>query len=74
MRHWGDGWVRSRNAALDFGKRVILIEKINWAALHHNGAIVFQDAWELSRDVRRLRVTERGYTVFRITNWTFRPL
>jgi dihydrolipoamide dehydrogenase len=51
--------------ALDFGKRVILIEKdrLGGAAIY-NGALSSKTLWELSRDVRRLRVTERGYTVF----------
>lgn len=51
--------------ALDFGKRVILIEKdkLGGAAIY-NGALSSKTLWELSRDVRRLRITERGYTVF----------
>jgi dihydrolipoamide dehydrogenase len=51
--------------ALDFGKSVILIEKdrLGGAAIY-NGALSSKTLWELSRDVRRLRVTERGYTVF----------
>ncbi|MCS6808564.1 MAG: NAD(P)/FAD-dependent oxidoreductase [Bacteroidota bacterium] len=51
--------------AVDFGKRVILVEKerLGGAAIY-NGALSSKTLWELSRDVRRLRVTERGYTVF----------
>jgi dihydrolipoamide dehydrogenase len=51
--------------ALDFGKSVILIEKdrLGGAAIY-NGALSSKTLWELSRDVRRLRVTKRGYTVF----------
>jgi dihydrolipoamide dehydrogenase len=51
--------------ALDFGKSVILIEKnkLGGAAIY-NGALSSKTLWELSRDVRRLRITERGYTVF----------
>jgi dihydrolipoamide dehydrogenase len=50
--------------ALDFGKKVILIEKqfLGGAAIY-NGALSSKTLWELSRDVRRLRVKERGYTV-----------
>jgi dihydrolipoamide dehydrogenase len=48
--------------ALDFGKRVCLIEKdkIGGAGIYH-GALSSKTLWELSRDVSRLDKTDRGY-------------
>lgn len=50
--------------ALDFGKKVLLIEKqfLGGAAIY-NGALSSKTLWELSRDVKRLRINNRGYTV-----------
>jgi dihydrolipoamide dehydrogenase len=50
--------------AIDFGKKTLLIEKqfLGGAAVY-NGALSSKTLWELSRDVRRLRHKERGYTV-----------
>jgi dihydrolipoamide dehydrogenase len=50
--------------ALDFGKKTLLVEKqfLGGAAIY-NGALSSKTLWELSRDVKRLRIKERGYMV-----------
>ncbi len=50
--------------ALDFGKKVLLVEKqfLGGAAIY-NGALSSKTLWELSRDVKRLRIADRGYAV-----------
>lgn len=50
--------------ALDFGQRVCLIEKdkIGGAGIY-NGALSSKTLWELSRDVKKLSRTDRGYKV-----------
>jgi len=50
--------------AVDFGKKTLLVEKqfLGGAAIY-NGALSSKTLWELSRDVRRLRIKERGYAV-----------
>ncbi len=50
--------------ALDFGKRVCLIEKdkIGGAGIYH-GALSSKTLWELSRDISKLDKSDRGYQV-----------
>lgn len=54
--------------ALDFGKRVCLVEKdrIGGAGIY-NGALSSKTLWELSRDFRKLKHTDRGYHVHSYT-------
>ena len=50
--------------ALDFGKKVILIEKgLVGGAGVFNGALSSKTLWELSKDIRKLSVTDRGYKI-----------
>jgi dihydrolipoamide dehydrogenase len=50
--------------ALDFGKKVLLIEKdlVGGAGIFR-GALSSKTLWELSRDARRLRFQDRGYKI-----------
>lgn len=50
--------------ALDFGLKTILIEKnkIGGAGVYH-GALSSKTLWELSRDFRKLNISDRGYKV-----------
>ena len=50
--------------ALDYGKKVILIEKnkVGGAGIHH-GALSSKTLWELARDARKLSFNDRGFSV-----------
>lgn len=50
--------------ALDYGKKVILIEKdkVGGAGIHH-GALSSKTLWELARDARKLQMHDRGFSV-----------
>ncbi|MCS7085799.1 MAG: FAD-dependent oxidoreductase, partial [Bacteroidia bacterium] len=51
--------------ALDYGKRVLLVEKnrLGGAGIY-DGALSSKTLWEIAKDVSHLRVTDRGYRVF----------
>ncbi|MCZ2356993.1 MAG: NAD(P)/FAD-dependent oxidoreductase [Bacteroidia bacterium] len=52
--------------ALDYGKKVVLIEKnLVGGAGVFNGALSSKTLWELSKDIRKLNVTDRGYVIER---------